>query len=138
MGDLSRLGLVAVPREIRSLCDLLDQEGEEQHGASVLHLGTAGGQPVALAEVPPGPVNAALGTQAPVTHCDAASDELILDYRHLRTCLDDKRPARRRQVDSWSYLLSHPVSWRRVRHLRRRLVLASEQASRLVVDMLLN
>jgi 5'-methylthioadenosine/S-adenosylhomocysteine nucleosidase len=69
MGDSSRMGLVAVPREIRPLFELLDQEGEERFGASVLRFGTAGGRPVAFAEVPPGPVNAALGAQALVTHC---------------------------------------------------------------------
>ena len=275
MGDSGRMGLVAVPREIRPLYELLDQEGAERYGASVLRFGTAGGGAVALAEVPPGPVNAALGAQALVTHCrvtallsfgsagalarglstgdlviaqraiahdagtflghrfepsgilgrggkgrigwrrsfeadpglvalaldaarrlgvrahtgtvvtgnqaifstarrrwlhrtfdalavemetaavaqvamahelpwvavraisDAASDELILDYGRLRFYLDDRRPAWRCHVDRWSYLLSHPVSWRRLSQLRRGLARASEQASRLVEDMLL-
>jgi adenosylhomocysteine nucleosidase len=275
MGDSGRMGLVAVPREIRPLYELLDQEGAERYGASVLRFGTAGGGAVALAEVPPGPVNAALGAQALVTHCrvtallsfgsagalarglstgdlviaqraiahdagtflghrfepsgivgregqgrigwrrsfeadpglvalaldaarrlgvrahtgtvvtgnqaifstarrrwlhrtfdalavemetaavaqvavahelpwvavraisDAASDELILDHRRLRFYLDDRRPAWRCQAGRWSYLLSHPGAWRRLWQLRRGLARASEQASRLVEDMLL-
>ena len=275
MGDSGRTGLVAVPREIRPLYELLDQEGDERYGASVLRFGPAGGRPVALAEVPPGPVNAALGAQALVTHCrvttllsfgsagalagslstgdlviaqraiahdagsflghrfepsgivgrggqgrigwrrsfeadpglvalaldaarrlgvcvhtgtvvtgnqaifstarrrwlhrtfdalavemetaavaqvavahelpwvavraisDAASDELILDPGRLRFYLDDGRPAWRFQAGRWAYLLSHPVAWRRLRQLRRGLARASEQASRLVADMLL-
>lgn len=68
MDDSGRIGLVAVPREIRPLYKVLDQESEERYGASILRSGTAGSRPVALAEVPTGPVNAALGAQALVTH----------------------------------------------------------------------
>lgn len=276
MGHLGRIGLVAVPREIRPLYEALDQESEERYGASVLRSGTADSRPVALAEVPTGPVNAALGAQALITHhrvavlvsfgsagalagglstgdlviaqraiahdagtflgrhfepsgivdrgaqgrigwrrsfqadpglvalavdtaqglgalahagtvvtgnqavfstarrrwlrrtfdalavemetaavaqvavahglpwvavraiSDAASDELILDYRRLRFYLDDSRPVWRRQADRWSYLLTHLAAWRRLRHLRRGLARASDQASRLVEAMLLN
>jgi 5'-methylthioadenosine/S-adenosylhomocysteine nucleosidase len=276
MGDSGRIGLVAVPREILPLYDVLKQESEERYGASILRSGTAGGRPVALAEVPTGPVNAALGAQALVTRhrvtallsfgsagalagglstgdlviaqraiahdagtflggrfepsgivarggqgrigwrrsfeadpglvaqaldaaqrlgvqaragtvvtgnqvifstarrrwlrrtfdalavemetaavaqvavahklpwvavraiSDAASDELMLDYRRLRFYLDDGRPAWRCRADRWSYLLTHPAAWRRFRHLRRGLARATEQASRLVEAMLLD
>ncbi len=276
MGDLGRIGLVAVPREIRPLYEVLDQETEERYGASVLRSGIACGRPVALAEVPMGPVNAALGAQALITQhrvsallsfgsagaladglstgdlviaqraiahdagtflgrrfeptgivdrgekgqigwrrffdadpglvalaldaaqrlgvhahtgtvvtgnqaifstarrrwlcqtfdalavemetaavaqvavahglpwvavraiSDAASDELILDYRRLYLYLDDRRPAWRCQADRWSYLLTRPAAWRRLWHLRRGLARASEQASRLVEAMLLS
>jgi adenosylhomocysteine nucleosidase len=276
MGDSGRIGLVAVPREIQRLYDVLKLESEERYGASILRSGIVGKRPVALAEVPMGPVNAALGAQAlvirhsvtallsfgsagalagglstgdlviaqqaiahdagtflgrrfeptgivdrgekgqigwrrsfdadpglvalaldavqrlgvhahtgtvvtgnqaifstarrrwlcrtfgalavemetaavaqvAVAHglpwvavraiSDAASDELILDYCRLYFYLDDRRPAWRCQADRWSYLLTRPAAWRRLWYLRRGLVRASEQASRVVEAMLLS
>lgn len=64
MDDSGRTGLVAVPREIRPLVEALHQEAQERYGESILYTGTIGERAVALAEVPIGPVNGALGAQA--------------------------------------------------------------------------
>jgi adenosylhomocysteine nucleosidase len=64
MADLGRIGLVAVPREIVPLRRSMQAEAEEWLGDAFLHAGRIGGRPVALAEVLPGPVHAALGAQA--------------------------------------------------------------------------
>jgi adenosylhomocysteine nucleosidase len=71
MGDLDRIGLVAVRQEIVFLLGVLQREDQERHGEAILHLGSIEGRPVALAEVLIGPVNAALGAQALITRCGA-------------------------------------------------------------------
>ncbi len=68
MGDLGQIGLVAVHRELRPLLEAVECEGQEQHAGMILRTGLVGRQPVALAEVLIGPVNAALGAQALVLH----------------------------------------------------------------------
>jgi adenosylhomocysteine nucleosidase len=72
MGDLDRIGLVAVRQEILPLLGVLQQEDQERHGEAILHLGSIEGRPVALAEVLIGPVNAALGAQALIARCKVA------------------------------------------------------------------
>ena len=64
MGTGDRIGVVAVGNEILPLLGDLRQEDRVQHGETILHTGSIGGRPVALAEVLIGPVNAALGAQA--------------------------------------------------------------------------
>jgi adenosylhomocysteine nucleosidase len=64
MADLGRVGLVAVPREILPLRRVMQVEAEGWLGEVLLHTGWIGGRPLALAEVLPGPVHAALGAQA--------------------------------------------------------------------------
>jgi adenosylhomocysteine nucleosidase len=59
-----RIGLVAVRREIPALRQVLQQEGRESYGDAILYTGSIHGRLVALAEVLPGPVSGALGTQA--------------------------------------------------------------------------
>jgi len=68
MGDLGRTGLVAVRREILPLLGFLRAAEQAQWGETLLHAGQIAGQAVALAEVLPGPVNAALGAQALIAH----------------------------------------------------------------------
>jgi len=46
------------------LLDALQEEKRERLGGAILHTGRIAGQPVVLADVLPGPVNAALGAQA--------------------------------------------------------------------------
>jgi adenosylhomocysteine nucleosidase len=72
MGDLDRIGLVAVRQEILPLLGALQREDQERNGEAILHLGSIAGRPVALAEVLIGPVNAALGAQALIARCEAA------------------------------------------------------------------
>jgi adenosylhomocysteine nucleosidase len=72
MGPLSRIGLVAVRNEILPLLGNLRQEDRERYGEAILHTGSLGRQPVAMAEVLLGPVNAALGAQALITRCRVA------------------------------------------------------------------
>jgi len=64
MGDLGQIGLVAVHRELGPLLKAVDCPAEEPHAGVILRTGLLGRQPVALAEVLVGPVNAALGAQA--------------------------------------------------------------------------
>jgi adenosylhomocysteine nucleosidase len=274
MGDVGRIGLVAVPREILPLRRIMQEEAEEWLGDTLLHAGRIGGRPVALAEVLPGPVHAALGAQAllirhrvdslisfgsagaldaalspgdlvvgrrAIAHdagsflgqrfepagvmgrdrqgrigyrwafeadpglvalalevaqtlgdaarvgtivtgnqvifatarkrwlrhtfhalavemetaavaqvatahrlpwvavraiSDTADDDFTLDYSRLRLYLDDQRPVWRGRAGRWTYLVTHPGAWRRLRRLSRGLALASEQAARLVEAML--
>lgn len=274
MGDRGRVGLVAVPREILPLRRVMQAEAEGWLGEALLHTGWIGGRPLALAEVLPGPVHAALGAQAlvirhrvdslisfgsagalaaglspgdlvvgrravahdagsflgqrfepagvmgrdrhgqvgyrrafeadpgmvelaleaaqalggearvgtivtgnqvifatarkrwlhrtfdalavemetaavaqaAVAHrlpwvavraiSDTADDDLALDYGRLRLYLDDERPAWRCRTGRWTYLVTHPGAWRRLRRLSRGLALASERAARLVEAML--
>jgi 5'-methylthioadenosine/S-adenosylhomocysteine nucleosidase len=70
---LGRAGLVAVHREILPLLERFQEEGQERYGEAVLRTGSIGGRPVALAEVPVGPVNAALGAQALIARYRVAS-----------------------------------------------------------------
>jgi adenosylhomocysteine nucleosidase len=72
MGDLNRIGLVAVRQEIVPLLGVLQPEGQEGFGEAILHHGSIGGRPVALAEVLVGPVHAALGAQALIARCGVA------------------------------------------------------------------
>jgi hypothetical protein len=67
---------------------------------------------------------------------DTADDDLALDYGRLRLYLDDERPAWRCRTGRWTYLVTHPGAWRRLRRLSRGLALASERAARLVEAML--
>jgi len=64
MSDLGQIGLVAVHPELRPLLEVVECQGQEQHAGMIFRTGLAGRQPVALAEVLIGPVNAALGAQA--------------------------------------------------------------------------
>jgi 5'-methylthioadenosine/S-adenosylhomocysteine nucleosidase len=64
MGDLGQIGLVAVRRELQPLLEIVECQGREQHAGMIFRTGLVGRQPVALAEVLIGPVNAALGAQA--------------------------------------------------------------------------
>ena len=61
---LRRIGLVAVRQEILPLLDWLAEGERVRWGETVLREGLIAGRTVALAEVLPGPVNAAVGTQA--------------------------------------------------------------------------
>lgn len=72
MGDLDRIGLVAVRQEIVPLLGALQLEGQERHGEAIVHRGSMEGRSVALAEVLIGPVHAALGAQALIAHCGVA------------------------------------------------------------------
>lgn len=69
MGDLDRIGLVAVGQEVLPLLGVLQRKDQERHGEAILHLGSIERRSVALAEVLIGPVNAALGAQALITRC---------------------------------------------------------------------
>jgi adenosylhomocysteine nucleosidase len=64
MADSGRMGLVAVHGESPSLRKALQEEGGERYGEAIFYIGSIGSQPVVLAEVLLGPVNAALGSQA--------------------------------------------------------------------------
>lgn len=64
MGALGQIGLVAVRGELQPLLEVMAHQGQEQHAEMILRTGFVGHQPVALAEVLIGPVNAALGAQA--------------------------------------------------------------------------
>jgi adenosylhomocysteine nucleosidase len=64
MGNLGRIGLVAVHRECLPLQDIVRDPERERLGEAILTTGWIGRRPVALADVVPGPVNAALGAQA--------------------------------------------------------------------------
>jgi adenosylhomocysteine nucleosidase len=68
MIGLGWTGLVAVRREGLPLRRVMHEEGWQWQGEARLQLGRIGSQPVALAEVLPGPVNAALGAQALIIH----------------------------------------------------------------------
>jgi adenosylhomocysteine nucleosidase len=69
MGEADCTGLVAVRREIPALVRVLRADEQEPYGDAILYKGSIHGQPVALAEVLPGPVNAALGAQALIARC---------------------------------------------------------------------
>jgi 5'-methylthioadenosine/S-adenosylhomocysteine nucleosidase len=69
MDSLRPIGLVAIPREAQPLVSVLSNRVEERWGETTVHRATVVGCPVALAEVPPGPVNAALGAQALISRC---------------------------------------------------------------------
>lgn len=69
---------------------------------------------------------------------DAASDDLVVDFSRLQLYLGDRHPAWRQQVGHYLYLLTHPAAMKRLGRLRRGLALASEQASRLVGEMVQN
>jgi adenosylhomocysteine nucleosidase len=73
MGDLGRIGLVAVRREILPLREVLQMQKREWVGDVHLEKGQVGAQPVALAEVLPGPVSGALGAQALIVRCGVES-----------------------------------------------------------------
>jgi adenosylhomocysteine nucleosidase len=64
MGAFGPFGLVALEQEMGLLLDGLEAHTSEQLGEVILHAGWLGGRQVALAGVPVGPVNAALGAQA--------------------------------------------------------------------------
>lgn len=73
MGNLGRIGLVAVHRESQALRKFLGDGESERLGEAILHTGRIGQQPVTLADVLPGPVHAALGAQALIFHFGAKS-----------------------------------------------------------------
>jgi adenosylhomocysteine nucleosidase len=64
MGELGRTGLVAVFNETLPLLDAFQPAEVNRWGETVLYTGQIASQPVALAQVLPGPVNGALGAQA--------------------------------------------------------------------------
>jgi adenosylhomocysteine nucleosidase len=72
MGDLGRIGLVAVRREIVPLREVLQRQAREWIGDLLIETGWVGGRAVALAEVLPGPVSGALGAQALIVRCGVA------------------------------------------------------------------
>jgi adenosylhomocysteine nucleosidase len=69
MHEIGRIGLVAVHRESLPLRSALRAEQRQRWGEAILHVGWLAGRSVALAEVLPGPVNAALGAQALIVCC---------------------------------------------------------------------
>jgi adenosylhomocysteine nucleosidase len=64
MADLGRIGLVAVHRELLPLRQAMREEEQARLGEALLCTGWIGDRAVALADVLPGPVHAALGAQA--------------------------------------------------------------------------
>lgn len=64
MDASGQIGLVGVQQETHALLAVLRLRSTELQGGTILHQGKFGNRPVALAEVLPGPVNAALGAQA--------------------------------------------------------------------------
>ncbi len=64
MNDMGRIGLVGVQAEIRPLLHAFCERSRDKQGEANLLIGQIGRQAVILAEVLPGPVNAALGAQA--------------------------------------------------------------------------
>ncbi len=64
MNDLGRIGVVGVQAEIHPLLCSFQERSRDRQGEANLLIGQIGQQPVILAEVLPGPVNAALGAQA--------------------------------------------------------------------------
>lgn len=59
-----KVGLIAVHREMLPLLDAFQAVRSGQLGDTILYAGQGAGGPVVLAQVLPGPVNAALGAQA--------------------------------------------------------------------------
>ena len=64
MADSGRTGLVAVPQESGPLLGKLQNAESILWGETILHTGRISDHAVALAEILPGPVNAAIGAQA--------------------------------------------------------------------------
>jgi adenosylhomocysteine nucleosidase len=67
---------------------------------------------------------------------DDAGEELTLDYSRLGACLDDSRPAWRRWMGRWSYLVSRPQVLRRLHRLQLGLDVAARRSAQVVEVML--